>query len=43
VVGGAEQAGGDFDAASDLRRLGLLCAMWRYGEEELRLAAAFAL
>ncbi|HRF02962.1 sulfatase-like hydrolase/transferase [Accumulibacter sp.] len=25
-----------FEAAGDLCRLGLLCAMWRYGEEELR-------
>lgn len=25
-----------FDASADLRQLGLLAAMWRYGEEELR-------
>jgi hypothetical protein len=25
----------NFDAAADLRRLGLLAALWRYGEEEL--------
>lgn len=25
-----------FDASSDLRKLGLIAAMWRYGEEELR-------
>jgi hypothetical protein len=34
-LGLAKKLSVSFDAAADLRRLGLLAALWRYGEEEL--------